>query len=109
MLLATTHIYRGQELPLSISTKLNIDGESVLYFAVNKGVAQIYQLPDGRCVRRKDKSTMPESVDKIHFERQEIRSRECDSQFVDGALVTDLDLPIFIYVWGFNKFRRTIL
>jgi ATP-dependent DNA helicase RecG len=45
-------------------------------------------------VRRKDKSTMPESVDTIQFERQEIKSRECDSQFVDGALVTDLDLPL---------------
>ena len=30
----------------------------------------------------------------LFFERQEIRSRECDSQFVDGALVTDLDLPL---------------
>ncbi len=89
-----THIYHGQELPLSSSTKLDIDGKTVLYFAVNKGIAQIYQLPDGRCVRRKDKSTMPESVDKIHFERQEIRLRECDSQFVDGALVTDLDLQL---------------
>ena len=95
MLAATkTHVYQGQELPLAASTKLNIDGKTILYFAVNKGTTQIYQLPDGRCVRRKDKSTMPESVDKIHFERQEIRSRECDSQFVDGALVTDLDLPI---------------
>ena len=95
MLAATkTHVYQGQELPLTASTKLNIDGKTILYFAVNKGITQIYQLPDGRCVRRKDKSTMPESVDKIHFERQEIRSRECDSQFVDGALVTDLDLPL---------------
>jgi ATP-dependent DNA helicase RecG len=33
-------------------------------------------------------------VDRIHFERQEIRSREYDSQFVDGALVTDLDLSL---------------
>ncbi|MDR2968905.1 MAG: putative DNA binding domain-containing protein [Tannerellaceae bacterium] len=99
MLAATkTHIYHDPEqplqdkLPLSVVTKLNIDGKTVLYFAVNKGVSQIYQLPDGRCVRRKDKSTMPESVDKIYFERQEIRSREYDSQFVDGALVADLDL-----------------
>ena len=91
---AKTHIYQGQELPLTASTKLNIEGKTILYFAVNKGTVQIYQLPDGRCVRRKDKSTMPESFDKIHFERQEIRSRECDSQFVDGALATDLDLSL---------------
>jgi len=108
MLAATkTHIYHGQELPLSIATKLSIDGKIVLYFAVNKGVAQIYQLPDGRCVRRKDRMTMPESVDKIHFERQEIRSRECDSQFVDGALVTDLDVSLLqgvadLYIKGLS-------
>ena len=95
MLAATkTHIYQRQELPLTVSTKLIINDKTILYFAVNKGTTQIYQLPDGRCVRRKDKSTMPESVDKIHFERQEIRSRECDSQFVDGALVTDLDISL---------------
>ena len=95
MLAATkTHIYPKQELPLTEATTLLIDGKMVLYFAVNKGTTQIYQLPDGRCVRRKDKFTMPESVDTIQFERQEIRSREYDSQFVDGALVTDLDLPL---------------
>jgi ATP-dependent DNA helicase RecG len=89
-----THIYHGQELPLTASTRIAINGLTVLYFAVNKGTTQIYQLPDGRCVRRKDKSTMPESVDRIQFERQEVKSRECDSQFVDGALVTDLDLDL---------------
>jgi ATP-dependent DNA helicase RecG len=95
MLAATkTHVYHGQNLPLTASTKLVLNGFTVLYFAVNKGTAQIYQLPDGRCVRRKDKSTMPESVDRIQFERQEVISRECDSQFVDGAFVTDLDLDL---------------
>jgi ATP-dependent DNA helicase RecG len=95
MLAATkTHIYRGQELPLTASMRLILNGLNVLYFSVNKGTTQIYQLPDGRCVRRKDKSTMPVSVDQIQFEKQEIRSRECDSQFVDGALVTDLDISI---------------
>jgi ATP-dependent DNA helicase RecG len=95
MLAATkTHVYHEQELPLTASTKLTVNGVTVLYFAVNKGTTQIYQLPDGRCVRRKDKSTMPASVDQIHFERQEIKSREYDGQFVDGALVTDLDLAL---------------
>jgi ATP-dependent DNA helicase RecG len=61
---------------------------------VNKGTTRIYQLPDGRCVRRKDKSTMPTSVDQIQFEKQEVKSREYDGQFVDGAFVTDLDLNL---------------
>lgn len=44
----TTHIYNGQELPLTASTKLTLNGLTVLYFSVNKGTSQIYQLPDGR-------------------------------------------------------------
>lgn len=89
-----THVYQGQNLPMTASVKLVLNGLTVLYFSVNKGTTQIYQLPDGRCVRRKDKSTIPASVDQIQFEKQEINSREYDGQFVDGALVTDLDLRI---------------
>ena len=95
MLNATkTHIYHGQQLPLNNCSKLIIDNKTILFFSVNKGTTMIYQLPDGRCVRRKEKSTMPKSVVQIQFERQEIKSREFDSQYVDGALVTDLDLKL---------------
>jgi ATP-dependent DNA helicase RecG len=90
----TTHVYKNQNLPISGSNKLTINNKVVLYFSVKKGTTMIYQLPDGRCVRRKDKSTVPESVDQIQFERQEIKSREFDSQFVDGASVTDLDIKL---------------
>jgi ATP-dependent DNA helicase RecG len=89
-----THVYRGQQLPLNNANKLALDSKIILYFSVNKGTTMIYQLPDGRCVRRKDKSTMPASIDQIQFERQEIKSREYDSQFVDGASVTDLDVKL---------------
>lgn len=89
-----THIYQDQQLPLNNANKLVLDNKIILYFSVNKGTTMIYQLPDGRCVRRKDKSTMPASVDQIQFERQEIKSREYDSQFVDGANVTDLDFRL---------------
>lgn len=89
-----THVYHNQQLPLNNANKLILDNKTILYFSVNKGTTMIYQLPDGRCVRRKDKSTMPASVDQIQFERQEIKSREYDSQFVDGSLVTDLDIRL---------------
>lgn len=89
-----THIYQNQHLPLIASTQLSLNGLKVLYFSVNKGTTQIYQLPDGRCVRRKDKETLPASVDQIQFEKQEIKSREYDSQFVDGASVINLDLNL---------------
>jgi ATP-dependent DNA helicase RecG len=89
-----THIYQDQPLPLTNANKLIVDDKTVLYFSVNKGTTMVYQLADGRCVRRRDKSTMPASVVQIQFERQEIKSREFDSQFVDGAMVTDLDVRL---------------
>ncbi len=89
-----THVYLNQQLPLNSANKLSLENKTILYFSVNKGTTMIYQLPDGRCLRRKDKSTMPASVDQIQFERQEIKSREYDSQFVDGAMVSDLDVRL---------------
>jgi ATP-dependent DNA helicase RecG len=89
-----SHVYKDQQLPLNNASKLVLEDKIILYFSVNKGTTMIYQLPDGRCVRRKDRSTMPASIDQIQFERQEIKEREYDSQFVDGAIVTDLDLRL---------------
>jgi ATP-dependent DNA helicase RecG len=89
-----SHVYKDQQLPLNNASKLVLEDKIILYFSVNKGTTMIYQLPDGRCVRRKERSTIPASIDQIQFERQEIKAREYDSQFVDGAIVTDLDLRL---------------
>jgi ATP-dependent DNA helicase RecG len=92
MLQATkTHIHANNPLPLSIATKIEIDNKLVLFFSVDKGVTEIYQLPDGRCVKRKDMETVPITFKEITSERQERKSREYDRQFVDGATVNDLD------------------
>lgn len=87
-----THVHPESELPLTTSTKLTIDGKTILFFSVLKGATEVFQLPDGRCVKRKDKSTVPATVRQVLFERQEVRSREFDRVFVDGATVTDLDI-----------------
>jgi ATP-dependent DNA helicase RecG len=87
-----THVYAGQVLPLTYATAVTLKNKTVLFFAVTKGTHQIYQLPDGRCMRRKDKECLPVSFNDIQFERQEVHSREFERQFVDGATVTDLDL-----------------
>jgi ATP-dependent DNA helicase RecG len=89
-----THLHSESVLPLMAATKIEIDGKLLLFFSVSKGTTEIYQLSDGRCVRRKDKSTMPVAVKRLQFERQEVRSREFDRQFVDGATANDLDLPL---------------
>jgi ATP-dependent DNA helicase RecG len=86
-----TYVYK-HVLPLSYSVPVTLDEKVILFFSVNKGTDQIYQLPDGRCVRRKDRECVPILFEDIHFERQEVRSREFERQFVDGAGVNDLDL-----------------
>jgi ATP-dependent DNA helicase RecG len=89
-----THVFSNQLLPIIQAVKIVFEGKTILYFSVNKGTTQVYQLPDGRCVIRKDKATIPGSFEQIQFERKEIISREYDSQFIDGALVTHLDLNL---------------
>ncbi|MDQ1354789.1 MAG: ATP-dependent helicase RecG [Acidobacteriota bacterium] len=88
-----THVHPESILPLTHALKIELDGKTILFFSVAKGTTEIYQLPDGRCVRRKDKRTVPETFKKILFDRQEVKSREYDRQFVDGAAVNDLDVP----------------
>lgn len=89
-----THILDSHELPLQINTALTIDGREILFFSVTKSTTKIFQLPDGRCMRRQDKSSMPASIERIQFERREALSREYDRTFVDGATVNDLDLSL---------------
>ncbi len=89
-----THIMEGHNLPLVHNVKINIDDKIILFFQVEKGTTEIYQLPDGRIVIRKDKRTVPAHVKRLQFDRQESKSREFDRQFVDGANVNDLDIPL---------------
>ena len=87
-----THVFRGQSLPISYAASLELEGKRILFFSVSKGTSQIYQLPDGRCLRRQESECAPIQFCDIQFARQEIHSREFERQFVDGASVNDLDL-----------------
>ncbi len=90
-----THVYEGQELPMVYRLKATIDAKIILFFQVDKGSSEIYQLRDGRIMRRNEKrQTVPANVKKLQFDQQEIKSREYDRQFVDGATVADLDIPL---------------
>lgn len=96
MLNATiTHVYEGQELPIVYKLKATIDGKAILFFQVDKGSTEIYQLRDGRVMRRNEKrQTVPANVKQLQFDQQEIKSREYDRHYVDGASVTDLDVNL---------------
>ncbi len=89
-----THVLDQQPLPVVYKLKIEIDGKLVLFFQVEKGTSEVYQLPDGRIVVRKDKRTVPANIKLLQFSRQERISREFDRQFVDSANVNDLDLSL---------------
>lgn len=89
-----THVLDHQPLPIVYALKIQIDDKTILFFQVEKGTSEVYQLPDGRVVIRKDKRTIPANVRRLQFSRQEIISREYDRQFADGAIVSDLDLAL---------------
>ncbi|MCW5921499.1 MAG: putative DNA binding domain-containing protein [Saprospiraceae bacterium] len=89
-----SHVFEGQNLPMIYAQKIQIQDETVLFFQVEKGATEIYQLRDGRAVIRKDKRTVPAKISRLQFERQEVLSREYDRQFVDGATINDLDIPL---------------
>ncbi len=89
-----THILDGQELPLVYALKIQIENKIILFFQVEKGTSEIFQLADGRVVVRKDKRTVPANIKRLQFERQETKSREFDRLFVDGATVSDLDFQL---------------
>jgi ATP-dependent DNA helicase RecG len=91
---AHTHSHPGQTLPVQLASRLQLEGREILFFSVLKGTTSIHQLADGRCVRRDGTSTVPESVDRILFDRRESQSRAYDTEFVDGAQLGDLDIAL---------------
>lgn len=73
-------------------SRVSLEGKTVLYFLTGKSSTQIHLTADGRCLQRKDLSTVPTPFDEIQFSRREQTSRSFDREFVSGASVDDLDL-----------------
>lgn len=89
-----THILDSECLPLQICTSITISDKQILFFSVTKSTEKIFQLPDGRCMRRLDKCTIPACIDSLFFERRESISRAFDRAFIDNVAVSDLDLAL---------------
>lgn len=85
---------RPATLPAVTAGIITLEGRSILWFSIHKGLSRIFQLSNGRCVRRRDKATEPADVNQMEFEKQESSSRAFDQQFVDGASVSDLDTSL---------------
>ncbi len=92
-----THVHPDHNIGATFH-KLRLDGKLVLYFSVQKATSHFFQLPDGRCLRRHELSSLPATFEALVFERNEVRSREFDREFIDGATVSDLDLAVLLPV-----------
>ena len=89
----------GSKLPslLQYATKLDLGNKIVIFFSISKGTEEIYCTASGAYYRRKDTESVPlVDIEQVKFERAEIRSREYDREFVDGATIYDLNLE---WIW----------
>jgi|GEM_PF-267452 ATP-dependent DNA helicase RecG len=95
-----THVHKSTPLPAPRKTKIEIDGVRVLYFSVPKGLDFIHLTADGRCLRRIDRDSVPESSEIIAAKRLEDKSRRWDREIEEGATLADLDLDLIQSVAG---------
>lgn len=89
-----THVHPRTPLQSVLVRDSVVDGHRIIYFRVAKGTHQIHLTANGRCLRRNDLESTPVAVEEIQFQRLEVRSREYDREFVDGATVADLDASL---------------
>ena len=86
------HDSNPSDFPILMAQIVDLEQGKVAFFAVRKGTNRIYQLTDGRCMRRRDKASEPANLNHLLFEASEIESRQYDQQFLDGATTGDLDV-----------------
>ncbi len=76
------------------ATLVKVDGDKILYFAISKGLDFVYLTSDGRCIRREDRASVPDTAERIVHSREEDRSRIWDREVVYSARLSDLDLDL---------------
>lgn len=89
-----SYVHKDTPLPKPIAGKTRIDNKKILYFSIPKSLSTVHQTSDGRCMKRCDLENCPVSAEHIQAERDEIKSREYDRAFIDGATIGDLDLEL---------------
>jgi ATP-dependent DNA helicase RecG len=87
-------VHKDTPLPSVKKSRIEIDNKLILYFSVPKSTNYVHITSDGRCLQRKDLESVPVTSEAIHFNRNEVLSREYDRQFVDGARVDELDTEL---------------
>lgn len=90
----SSHVHSGTPLPPMTKALIAVDGKELLYFYVPKGLDFVYLTSDGRCIRREDRQSVPDTAERIVHSRAEDRSRVWDRQFAPSAVIEDLDLDL---------------
>ncbi|MDR1970650.1 MAG: putative DNA binding domain-containing protein, partial [Treponema sp.] len=88
------YILKETPLPIKRASLVDYNGKKIAYFSVEKGAKHVHQTSRGECFQRKDRESVPTSLDSIRFAREEELSREYDRQFVELANINDLDLNL---------------
>lgn len=88
------NVHRDTPLLNVFAKEIEIGGNNILIFSVDKSTKYIHLTSDGRCLQRSDKETLPVAVEQLKFERQEQISREYDRAFIDGASLIDLNTDL---------------
>jgi ATP-dependent DNA helicase RecG len=95
-----THAHEDTPLPTPKLSKITVNDKTVLYLGIPKGLDYIYLTSDGRCLKRRDRDTIPVSSELISSRRLEDASRDWERKIAYGATVDDLNLDILKSVSG---------
>ena len=95
-----TQIHSETPLPNPVKKVLNYEGKKIVYLAVQKGTDFIYLTSDGRCLKRKDRDTIPITFENLSSQRLEDSSREFERLPAAGCTLADLDRDLITSVSG---------
>lgn len=87
-------VHKDTPLQSYRAVPLDIDSQTILYFSILKSTEFVHLTSDGRCLVRKDSTSVPLPAEHVQFSRQEAVSREYDRAFVDGATTDALNLTL---------------
>lgn len=93
-------VHTETPLPNPLKKIIEYQGKKLLYFAVQKGVDFVYLTSDGRCLKRKDRDTIPVTVENLSSQRFEDASREFERLPAAGCTIADLDRDLIASVSG---------
>lgn len=102
----STHVHKDTPLSTVRVSKLriaNMPESKILHFSVQKSTERIHLTSDGRCLQRRDRETVPVSVERIKYKRQEKMAMEYDRELISAAGVGDIDIK------AVNKFADLMM